>query len=196
MKRVVLAVIALMVATPAFAQTDWSPIAAKLRQSIVEVANSDGSCTGFVIDDVRDLVLTAAHCDGTDLYADSMPAKVRAKNDKADLMVLFVEGLDRPALTLAKNDPKVGAEVASYGYGFALEQPLFRVAHISAANVNVGQTHYLVVDTTFVSGQSGGPVVNAAGEVVLIVQLGNPQGVGLGVGAEIIDDKVGRFFAK
>ena len=45
----------------------------------------------------------------------------------------------------------------------------------------------------FVPGQSGGPVVNEKGEVVMIVQMGTNI-VGLGVGTETIRDKVGRFF--
>jgi S1-C subfamily serine protease len=46
-----------------------------------------------------------------------------------------------------------------------------------------------------VPGMSGGPVVDASGQVVMIVQLASDR-VGLGIGAESIRAKVGRFFAK
>ena len=98
----------------------------------------------------------------------------------------------------AKNDPIVGEEVASYGWGYDMNQPLFRVAHISAKDVTVPQyenARYFAIDAAFVGGQSGGPVVNALGEVVMMVQLGSGI-VGWGIGAETLDDKIGRYFSK
>lgn len=199
MRHLILALSLCAFAFPTFASTDWTQTAASVRQSIVEISMGEegkGGCTGFVSDNDRDLVMTAAHCDGPKMMADSMPATIKAKDVKSDLMVLHVPGIDRPALRLAKTDPKVGDEVASYGYGYALDQPLFRVAHVSARNANIGErVQYLAIDSTFVSGQSGGPVVNAQGEVVMIVQLGN-EFVGFGVGAERVEDRVGRFFQK
>lgn len=185
-----------LISTPAFA--DWTLVAKQLKESIVFIQTEVGSCTGFVIDNDRDFVLTAAHCDGKEMYVDLAPAKVRAKDTKNDLMVLHVEGIDRPALKLAAMDPVLGAEVASYGYGFGLEQPLFRQAHISAMNVNItgggGSGNLIALDSNFIPGQSGGPTVNVKNEVVLIVQLGSSAGVGLGVGANTIREKVGRYF--
>jgi S1-C subfamily serine protease len=199
MKRLAVATaFVLSLATSAFA-ADWAAVAPKLRDSVVEISittdEGQGACTGFVIDNERDFVLTAAHCDGKVLYVDNLKAEVKAKDDKRDLMVLYVKDIDRPALKLAKKAPNVGDEVASFGYGFALEQPLMRVTHISAKDIAIERARYTVVDAVFVGGQSGGPVVNTVGEVVMIVQLGG-NGVGLGVDSEIIDDKVGRFFSK
>lgn len=187
----------LALATPSFA-ADWTTILPTFKESVVEIAIGDqGACTGVVIDNSRDLVLTAAHCDVSSdavrLIVDNLVAKVRAKDVKNDLMVLQVDGIDRPALKLAEHNPKVGEEVASFGYGYALERPLFRVTHISAEDVAVERSRYIVVDASFVSGQSGGPVVNQKGEIVMLVQMGNSF-VGMGVGAETISDKMGRFF--
>jgi S1-C subfamily serine protease len=176
---------------------DWVVVAKAVKGSIVDIASEGGKCTGFVSDDKQDFVVTAAHCDGKEIFADSMPAKVKLKDLKNDLMVLYVEGVDRPALRLAKHDPEVGAQVASYGWGYALNQPLFRATHVSAQDMTVPgfeAARYFAVDTAFVGGQSGGPVVNEAGEVVMIVQLGNDV-AGWGVGAELIEEKLGRYFA-
>src|SRR3990167_5420751 len=115
----VLGVVMLLVGSSMLYAADWTHIAPVVRESIVEIAiGTQGGCTGFVIDNDHDLVLTAAHCDnpaksGEDLYADSIPARVRAKDTKNDLMVLYVEGLDRPALAVAKHNPEVGEELAS-----------------------------------------------------------------------------------
>jgi S1-C subfamily serine protease len=191
---------------------DWSKVADELAKSVVYIDNAEGSCSGFVINaDARrgdkddkatkatDFVLTAAHCDGAKLYADHVPANVIYKDDKKDLMVLEVENLDRPALKLAASNPKIGDSVASFGYGFGLERAMFRTATISDDKFYIPEDGiggpFIVTDAAFVGGQSGGPVANLNGEVVLIVQRGG-QGVGIGVGAEIMRAAVGRFFAR
>lgn len=197
MKRLIasIAALSLTLVTSAFA-ADWQAIATQLRESIVNIEVEGGRCSGFVIDNNRDFVLTAAHCDGKEMYVDLSPAKVRAKDVKNDLMVLEVEGIDRPALKLGRN-PKIGDEVASYGYGWGLERPIFRVAHVSDDKTSIPGLEggpWILVDAPFVPGQSGGPVVNLRNEVVSIVQRGG-DGVGLGVGADVIAAKVGKYFA-
>ena len=193
----------LLLPTSSIAQqaTNWVTLAKTIRESIVEIAIDNGACTGFIIhstakDDKEDVdyVLTAAHCEGTNLVADLQPAKIKAKDFKNDLMVLEIKNTDRPALRLSDKDAAVGEEVASYGYGYALDQPLFRMAHISAKDVNIGErVQYQAIDSTFVPGQSGGPVVNVKGEVVMVVQRGSNV-AGFGVGAERIHDRMGRYF--
>ncbi len=51
-----------------------------------------------------------------------------------------------------------------------------------------------MTDTNFVPGQSGGPVVDANGDVVMVVQMGSQLGLGLGMGAETIRSKMGKYF--
>jgi serine protease Do len=136
----------------------------------------------------------------TEMYVDLAPAKVRAKDVKNDLMVLEVEGIDRPALKLAVKNPLIGEQVATYGFGWGLERPLFRISHISDTETQIQNSGlpnagpFFAVDSNFMPGQSGGPVVNGRNEVVAIVQLGSNTGIGLGIGAEAIKAKVGRYF--
>lgn len=179
---------------------DWTPIADKIGKSVVYIRSEAGSCTGFVIAEKgdKDRLLTAAHCDGDKLYADDVPARILLKDGKRDLMVLEVDDLDRPLVPIAKHNPKQGEEVGSFGYGGGLEAPMFRSARVSIASVQVPGIEggpFVLVDAAFVSGQSGGPIVNAAGEVVSIVQRASGT-VGIGVGAETIRSKVGRFLPK
>lgn len=180
---------------------DWTTAYEKLKDSVVYVETSQGSCTAFVINEEKNLVLTAAHCydEIGKVYVDQRPAsKVVYRDTKKDLMVLEVPDLNKPAVALAKNDPKVGDEIASYGYGYGLEQPFFKTHHTMGANIHINSDGYggpyVGVDTAFNPGMSGGPVVNPLGELVAVVQFGNPS-VGFGVGAETIRDKVGRYFA-
>lgn len=193
MKRFVAVVAVVGMAAVAQAATSWATVEKRVRESIVEIANTGGACTGFVIDNKRDFVATAAHCDGPELYADLAPAKIQAKDVKNDLLVLKVEGIDHPALKLAKVLPTVSEAVASYGWGYALETPLFRLATLSARDVHLERAIYDVIDAAFVPGQSGGPVVNAAGEVVMMVQLGN-EITGFGVNALVLREKIGKYF--
>jgi serine protease Do len=207
MRRIVLTlIVAASLAVSLEAASQWVAVAAKVEKAIVTIGEADTHCTGFVIDGEAgpkgelDTVLTADHCDVKGkLLADNMPARVVYKDAKKDLLVVQIEDTERPALRLAKDNPKIGEEVASYGYGFALERPMFRVTHIADDRTYIPEDGiggpFMVTDAVFVGGQSGGPVVNAAGEVVMIVQRGG-SGVGLGVGAEVIKQKVGRYFGK
>lgn len=184
-----------------FAASLWSPIAEKLIQSVVfiEMADKDGakqgSCSGFMIDSKKHQVLTAGHCDGDKVTVDGTQALKIFKDDRKDLMVLRAYNVERPSLALSKKPSELGDEVASLGFGFGLEQPMFRIGHISNTHMDIEELSgpFVVVDATFIPGQSGGPVVNQAGEVVSIVQRAG-EGFGIGVGADIIHDRVGRYF--
>jgi S1-C subfamily serine protease len=210
MRRVLLpimGIISLNLGT-AHARTDWSALVKDLTKSVVTIERDDNgtSCTGFVInskardkdDHDVDYILTAAHCEAAKLWADQAEAKVVAKNTEKDLLVLAVENTDRPAMKLAADNPKVGDQVASFGFGLGLEKPLFRIAHVSAETYipyeGIGGPIFFV-DGAFVGGQSGGPTVNGAGEVVMIVQRSTPA-TGIGVGAETLRQKIGRYWEK
>lgn len=198
MKKVFLPLLfALSLVAPAFA-ADWSDVITRAEKSIVYIESEDGACTGFVIDQVKHYVMTAAHCYSEKIFADLTPARVVAVDTHQDLMVIEVPNIDpsRLALKLAAKNPERGTEVMSAGYGYALESAQFRIAHIADNNFRVpsiAQTFYSL-DATFIGGQSGGPVVNAAGEVVMIVQRGSDS-VGIGIPAETIHARLGRFFA-
>lgn len=187
-------------ATLTAAPDPWPGVVTHVQKALVSVESNDGSCSGSVIDTVRKYVLTAAHCDGAELYADRVVAHVLAKDTHEDLLILRVEDLDptRTALTLAVKNPAIQQQVLACGFGYALERPFWRSSRI-ADNATVipglAQT-YIATDATFQPGQSGGPVVNDRGEIVAIVQRGDSATMGVGVGAEMIRERVGRFFAQ
>ncbi len=210
MRRVSLALLGLLVLGLGTAPhaADWTALVRDLAKSVVAIERDDNgtSCTGFLInsrakdrdDNDVDYVLTAAHCEAAKLWADQAEAKVIAKNKEKDLIVLSIEDSGRPALKLAKENPPVGEEVASFGYGYGLEKPMLRLTHIAAETYipyeGIGGPLFMT-DATFVGGQSGGPVINAAGEVVMVVQMGTGS-VGMGVGADTIRSKVGKYWQK
>lgn len=183
---------------------DWSAVIKTVEPSIVyiEIGNA-GACTGFVIDQVRHYVMTAAHCAPGEhdvLWVDRVIGRVVSRDTKKDLMVVEAKDIDptRPALKLAEKNPVRGQDVMSIGYGFALERPFFRQAHVQDDALMIPEGGvggpYISTDSPFVSGQSGGPVVDYAGRVVCIVQRGDGGTTGLGTGTEIIRARMGRFF--
>lgn len=203
MVRSILSLMFALFASVSVFANDWSAAAAKVTKSAVYIESADGSCTGFVINSAArkgdvDFVLTAAHCDSEKLFVDHVPARVIYKDTQKDLLVLETDDLSRPALKLAAANPKIGDQVASYGYGFGLERAMFRTATISDDQSVIPEIPggpFIQTDAQFVPGQSGGPVVNVAGDVLLIVQRGG-GGVGIGVGVETIRAAIGRFFEK
>lgn len=185
---------------PVLHAEDWAGVIKALDKSIAYVQGESGACTAFVINVEKKYLLTAAHCHQKDIWVDRVQAKVISLDTKKDLMVLQAENLDpaRVALKLAAKNPARGQAVMSAGFGYALERPFFRQANVQddafmLPEGGVGGP-YISVDSSFVGGQSGGPVVNIAGEVVSIVQRGDGGTTGLGVGVEIIRERVGRFF--
>lgn len=204
MKRLLATLVALslFLVTPALAVSKWSPVADQLRESIyfLEVlagTEVQGSCTAFMIDNSKHHVLTAAHCDGEKILIDGTPTYRVFKDERKDLMVLRANGVEGPNVKLASEAPVVGDEVASMGYGAGLVDPMFRVAHVSNVRLDIEGLSgpFTMIDAGFIGGQSGGPVVNEKGELIMIVQRGNDS-LGLGVGVEIIKDKVGKYFSK
>lgn len=181
---------------------DWTVTADTLAKSVVYIESQGGSCTGFVIrahtKTDKTLVLTAAHCDGDKLFADHATAKVIMKDSKKDLMILETDDLDRPAITFAGKNPAQGQEVGSFGHGYGLETPMFRIAHVAAASIELPDVEggpFVMTDAPFVGGMSGGPVIDASGQVVMIVQRASGT-VGIGIGCEAIVKAVRRYLEK
>jgi S1-C subfamily serine protease len=188
---------AFLVLIPVSASSPWTPIAEKVKQSVVFLEN----CTGFVIDQQRHYILTAAHClpeDETKILVDGEKAYRVYLDNRKDLLVLRAPGVDKPALRLSPDRMQLAEEVMSVGYGFAWEAPMVRMAHLSQSKLeqeDLGSGPFIVIDEVLVPGQSGGPIVNIKGEVVAIVQMTIPgYGVGIGRDAETIKDRAGRYF--
>jgi S1-C subfamily serine protease len=196
------AVIVLSLPAPMLTATadPWHLIVARLlEKSVVQLSNN---CSGFVVNEQEDYVLTAKHCGEDDLTklvaVDKIPAKVVATDIQKDLLVLHVPGIDRPALKFATADPVYGQVVASFGYGGGYERPMLRISTVSqpAALVpDAGPGEWVQLGGGFIGGQSGGPVVNEAGEVIAIVQMSTPT-MGIGRSAEEIRKQVGKYLQK
>lgn len=181
---------------------EWNSVARNVLASIVYVESNKTYCTGFVINAKLKYVMTANHCDapeGRNVWVDRVQGVIISKDTKKDIAIFEVKNLDskHPALTLAGKDPEIGQEVMSAGFGMNLERPLVRKAMVSDTALYINEDGIggplIALDAAFVGGQSGGPVVNKAGEVVMLVQFASGT-VGMGVGANTLRERTGRFW--
>lgn len=173
-------------------EMDVSAVVASLQGSVVSietelsvrqgpaVATGEGAGTGIVLD--GGLILTNAHvvADATSvtvaLSSDDEPreATLVASDEAADIAVLSVDDTSGlvPA-TLGDSDAvAVGDDVIAIGNALALEGGLTVTSGIvSATDREVDtesgtMTGLIQTDAAISSGNSGGPLVNAAGEVI------------------------------
>lgn len=140
-----------------FAASLTSPL-----RSIVFIQDSEGACSGFVVDASKGWVLTAAHCLGGDnLTVDQVPSYPIRQNDM--LALIAIEPQTKPPLDIG-DGVKLGEPVNSYGWAYGQFLTLLsrHVAGFVKGDV--------ILDNPIVAGMSGGPVLNQEGKVVGINQ--------------------------
>jgi S1-C subfamily serine protease len=143
------------------------------------VATGEGAGTGIMLD--GGLILTNAHvvADATSITVtassddDPREATIVASDDAADIAVLQVDDTSGlvPA-TLGSSAVAVGDDVIAIGNALALEGSMTVTRGIVSAtdrevDTDSGtMTGLIQTDAAISSGNSGGPLVNAAGEVI------------------------------
>jgi S1-C subfamily serine protease len=184
------------------AKATWDKAVKKVQQSLVYIQSGPAVCTGFVIDEERRYVMTAAHCRlAPEIWADRSASRIVGFDSNKDMMVLQVEELDpsRKRLKLAKKEARAQTEIVAIGFALGLENPtVIRGIVLQRSGMLWGApgNPYVIVRPTFIGGQSGGPAVNINGDVVLIIQMGSDgANIGLGTSAKLMRERMGRFFA-
>lgn len=144
------------------------------------VSEGTGAGTGIVLDD--GYILTNAHVVAdaqsvtVSLDSDDEPreATVVAADEEADVAVLHVDDTDGlvPATLGSSADVQVGDDVVAIGNALALEGGMTVTEGIVSAadrEIDLGSgtlTGLIQTDAAISSGNSGGPLVNASGEVI------------------------------
>lgn len=161
-----------------------SPAIAEASRSVVRITGTAFQCgsnvsgSGFVVADDR--IVTNAHVvagvDEPIVEAPGLPAvagRVVAFDPEHDLAVIAVDGLDAAALPI--DEPSVGDEVAVAGYPFGgpLELRPARVAASGPLTISTDGTSttrdIMTLSADVDHGNSGGPVLDADGEVAGVV---------------------------
>lgn len=180
-------------------------------------------CTTFSINEAKNYFLTANHCDlresfingdgdtttGTDdhkIWVEGHEAFPIYQNPDLDIMVMVVPDLDEPALHLT-HEVSTAEPVMSYGWGFGLDLPIIRIANVAIPSAEFPQVFenfhygskdatYTLYDAPFIHGQSGGPILNTAGEVVSVCQANIPDSVGISVTVSELQVSIGKYLEK
>ena len=166
------------------------------RRAIVQVRNDGRSGGTGIVVDARGLVLTSAHvvrrrypyvtlADGRQLRAEML------KRDTAlDLAFLRVEADRLSALSLAEARPPVGSWVAAVGHPWgivgAATTGIVTAADAGGARLPLQAHEVIVVDAHLRPGHSGGPLLDASGQVVGVNTLLMGPDFGVAVAAPVV----------
>lgn len=182
-------------------ETKAGPTAAQAiataRKGVVRIdvtgCGSEGNGSGFVI--APGLVATAAHvvrgASSIELTAEggsSVGATVIGSDEDEDLALLRADGtLNARTLSFAGSDPAIGEDVIALGYPLGLPFTATRGAITGEdRDMTIEQTNYtglFQTDAAVNPGNSGGAIINSAGQVVGVVVAGGEgyEGIGFGV---------------
>jgi S1-C subfamily serine protease len=149
-----------------------------------------GRCTGFVVQ--THLVLTANHCVGEKMTVDGAPVKVVKADAVNDLALLYSDTKKLPLgiriLPVARFEMLTAI---GHAYGWADLLALAERVLLISGSVSDDTPRGIIVQPGYIGGMSGGPVVDADGLVVGIVQRGS-DAIGYGVDASVILAFVGQ----
>lgn len=156
--------------------------------SLVKIYHLDtgqNECTAFAIRVGR--YVTAAHCveDTTELlvvYNRERGWGTVIYVDTANDLAVFDSDIQRPGLNLGKK-PSYGDTVVAFGFGADFPVPIYFAADVLGEFEpfrRLGQ--HCVFNHALVPGMSGGPVVDARGDVVSVNQISSAE-YGLSGGA-------------
>jgi len=126
-------------------------------------------------------------------------SRLIARDPDADLALLSIDATDLMSLQPAAVSPRVGEMVFAFGHPWGQRNTVTRgivSALVTAQNRRGDALPVVRSDTPLAPGNSGGPLVNAKGEVVGInaMIIGGDQSVS--IAASVAKDFVNKVFAK
>lgn len=156
--------------------------------SVFVVYSGEALGSGFAIGE--DCIVSNAHVidDQSDIEVASydgavFDAQIVLLDESLDIVILKVEGQTFPYLKVADyNDTAIGADVYAIGAPNSMAYTLTKGV-LSAKDRDLGRYEYLQIDAALNSGNSGGPLLNDAGEVIGVntLKMSDSEGIGLAI---------------
>lgn len=162
-------------------------------ESVFVVVTERSMGSGFAVG--TNCVVTNAHVieDAQNIrvltYSDEEhPAQVLLRAEDLDLAILVVEGASFTPLHVANiDDVGIGDDVYTIGAPNSLAYTLTKGV-VSAKDRTIGENTYIQTDAAINEGNSGGPLLNDAGEVLGVnsLKLSDSEGLGLSIPMDLV----------
>lgn len=182
-----------------------SDLVEQVLPSLVVVRGHRYGAGAGIIWDASGLILTNSHVVGrrtpTVVLQDDgeYEARLVARDSDVDLALLTIEATGLSSLKAAASSPRVGEMVFAFGHPWGQRNTVTRgivSALVSAQNRRGDRLPVVRSDTPLAPGNSGGPLVNARGEVVGVnaMIVGGDQSVS--IAASVVSDFVKKAVKK
>lgn len=172
----------------AAAAPDPVATAERVKESVFTVISTTGRGSAWVaaVEEGRSLLVTNSHVVGREAQPGSVVTVIREDlrvdaevvriDEGRDLAVVAVEQQMQP-LVVAEELPQVGEPILVVGSPLGLEQS------VATGIVSAFRDDHIQISAPLNPGNSGGPVVDAAGEVigVAVLRVGDEQTEGIGL---------------
>jgi serine protease Do len=159
----------LLIFTAHIAAIDFD--AEEVYESVVVITSGNNMGSGFAIG--KNIIITNSHVISDKnritvlVYQDKgYPTTLLAIDEGLDIAILKIEDLELPFLIITNyEDVLLGSDVYAIGAPKSMVYTITK-GILSAKERQLGRQHYLQTDTSIHSGNSGGPLLNAKGEVI------------------------------
>jgi serine protease Do len=169
-------------------KTALDELLARVRPALAVVHNGRrGAGAGVLVDD--NLVLTSHHVVArgrsftVELDDDaSYEARVLARESETDLALLEIPANGYPSAVFSEREPRPGEMVFAFGHPWGRTVLTCGVlSAVTSARTRNGEIPVLRTDAQLAPGNSGGPLLNAAGEVIGLNAMifGGDQGIAI-----------------
>lgn len=173
-----------------------------LKQAVLEVRTAERSSGAGIIWGGAGLVITNAHCAprGSEIHVEThgrwRPAQLLAYHPQHDLALLAAPGVSGPFLPLRDAESlRVGELVFAHGHPLGVRDAVAMGVVNTIARDARNAPRWIVADVRLAPGNSGGPLVDADGNLVGINSM-VVNGLGLAIPASLVERFVERALSK